>query len=181
MNAALRLRLCYFLPALYLAAACGANEQKQEITSGSTAAPPVDNHLFTLLPSSYTGVHFENRVQDSPELNVFTYRNFYNGGGVAVGDLNGDGLPEVMLTANLQGNRLYLNKGHFKFEDITDDAGVGGKGAWATGVTMTDVNGDGMLDIYICYAGNVAGKRRANELYINQGLDKNGVPTFKEM
>jgi hypothetical protein len=181
MNAALRLRLCYFLPALCLAAACTGNEQKQEIASGRTAPPPVDGHLFTLLPSSYTGLHFENRVEETPELNVFTYRNFYNGGGVAVGDLNGDGLPEVMLTSNEHGNKLYLNKGHFQFQDVTDEAGVGGKGFWATGVTFADVNGDGLLDIYVCYAGNIAGKRRANELYINQGLDKQGVPTFKEM
>lgn len=181
MNSALSLRLCYLLPAFYLAAACGGNEQKQEIASGRTAAPPVDGHLFTLLPPSYTGVRFENRVDPTPELNVFTYRNFYNGGGVATGDLNGDGLPEVMLTSNQHGNKLYLNRGHFQFQDITDEAGVGGKGLWATGVTFADVNGDGLLDIYVCYAGNVAGKRRANELYINQGPDKNGVPTFKEM
>jgi hypothetical protein len=134
-----------------------------------------------MMPPSYTGVRFINRVEDTPEMNVFTYRNFYNGGGVAVGDLNGDGLPEVMLTSNLHGNRLYLNKGHFQFQDITDEAGVGGKGYWATGVTTADVDGDGRLDIYVCYAGNIPGKRRANELYINQGLDKNGVPTFKEM
>jgi hypothetical protein len=134
-----------------------------------------------MMPPSYTGVRFINRVEDTPEMNVFSYRNFYNGGGVAVGDLNGDGLPEVMLTSNLHGSRLYLNKGHFQFQDITEEAGVGGKGYWATGGTMADVNGDGLIDIYVCYAGNIPGKRRANELYINQGLDRNGVPTFKEM
>jgi hypothetical protein len=133
-----------------------------------------------MLPSSYTGVRFANRLEDSHELNVFTYRNFYNGGGVAVGDLNRDGIPEVMLTSNQHGNKLYLNKGHFQFQDITDEAGVGGKGLWATGVTFADVNGDGLLDIYVCYAGNIAGKRRANELYINKGAGKNGVPTFSE-
>jgi len=134
-----------------------------------------------MLPASYTGLHFANRVEATQELNVFTYRNFYNGGGVGIGDLNGDGLPEVMLTSNQHGNRLYLNKGHFQFQDITNEAGVAGKGSWATGVTFADVNGDGRLDIYVCYAGKTPGKQRANELYINQGPDKNGVPTFKEM
>ncbi len=173
------LRLWFVLPALYLAAGCAEqSEPKQELSSDK--APPVDGHLFTQLPSSYTGVRFANRLEDTHDLNVFTYRNFYNGGGVGVGDLNGDGLPEIMLTSNEHGNKLYLNKGHFQFQDITDEAGVGGKGFWATGVTLADVNGDGLLDIYVCYAGNIAGKRRANELYINKGLDKNGVPTFGE-
>ena len=127
-------------------------------------------------------MHFENRLEDSPDFNVFTYRNFYNGGGVAVGDLNGDGLPEVLLTSNQHGARLYLNQGHFRFQDITDEAGINGKKSWMTGVTFADVNGDGKLDIYICFAGPTAGPpARANELYINQGNDKNGVPTFKEM
>lgn len=175
----MRLRLRYLLPALYLAA-CAGNEQKQEISSGRTAAPPVDSRLFTLLPASFTGIDFENRVSDTQELNVFTYRNFYNGGGVATGDLNGDGMPEVMLTSNQHGNRLYLNKGHFEFQDITAAAGVEGKGSWATGVAFGDVNGDGLLDIYVCYAGNVTGAKRANELYINQGFDIKGIPTFKE-
>ncbi len=133
------------------------------------------------MPASYTGIRFENRVEDTREMNVFTYRNFYNGGGVATGDLNGDGRPEVMLTSNLHGNHLYLNKGGFRFEDVTDAAAVGGKKGWATGVSFADVNGDGRLDIYVCYAGNDAGERRANELYINQGPDKNGVPQFKSM
>jgi len=177
-NAALSLRLSFLLPALYLAAGCAEQgESKQEPSSGD--APPVEGRLFTQLPSSYTGVRFTNRVEDTPELNVFNYRNFYNGGGVGVGDLNGDGLPEVMLTSNAHGNRLYLNKGRFQFQDITAAVGVGGKGFWATGVTFADVNGDGLLDIYVCYAGNVA-KRRANELYINKGLDTKGVPTFSE-
>jgi hypothetical protein len=142
--------------------------------------PAADGHLFTKLPSSYTGVRFENRLEETRELNVFTYRNFYNGGGVGVADLTGDGLPELVLTSNLGGNRLYLNEGKFKFRDVTADAGVGGKGYWATGVTLADVNGDGLLDIYVCYAGNVAGERRANELYINNGVNQKGVPTFSE-
>jgi len=181
MNAALKLRLWFVLPALCFVSGCSEqSEPKQEQSSSKAPPPPVDGRLFTMLPSSYTGVRFANRLQDSHELNVFTYRNFYNGGGVAVGDLNGDGIPEVMLTSNQRGNKLYLNKGHFQFQDITDEAGVGGKGFWATGVTFADVNGDGLLDIYVCYAGNIAGKRRANELYINKGAGKNGVPTFSE-
>jgi hypothetical protein len=150
-----------------------------EASSGE--APPVGEQLFTLLPSSYTGVRFANRLEDSQELNVFTYRNYYNGGGVAIGDLNGDGLPELLLTSNQGTNRLYQNQGEFRFRDITNEAGVAGKGFWATGVTFADINGDGLLDIYISYAGDVAGERRANELYIHQGLNADGVPSFTEM
>jgi hypothetical protein len=178
MKKASRLRLGCLLCAVGVV---GCSGSKESLPVATGKAPPPGDHLFTMMPSSYTGVRFANRVEDTPELNVFTYRNFYNGGGVAVGDLNGDGLPELILTSNLHGSRLYLNKGHFQFQDITDAAGVGGKGSWATGVTVADVNGDGKLDIYVCYAGNIPGKRRANELYINQGLNKDGVPIFKEM
>ena len=167
--------------ALCALAACGGSDKKQDTVALDSKAPDVGGQLFTLLPASYTGVRFENRLQDSPDFNVFTYRNFYNGGGVAIGDLNGDGLPEVMLTANQHGGHLYLNKGNFRFQEITSEAGVTGKQSWVTGVTFGDVNGDGKLDIYVCYAGPTAGAARANELYINQGNDKNGVPTFKEM
>jgi enediyne biosynthesis protein E4 len=173
------------LPALRIVLAlclvgCAPRDAQNKSALSGGPPPGVDGKLFTRLPPGYTGITFENRVEPTRELNVFTYRNFYNGGGVATGDLNGDGLPEVMLTSNQHGNHLYLNKGHFHFQDITDLAGVAGKGTWATGVTFADVNGDGLLDIYVCYAGNVAGKRRANELFINQGVDKAGVPTFKE-
>src|SRR2546428_9685685 len=143
------------------------------------APPPLGRPLFTLLPSSYTGVHFENRLRDTRDLNVFTYRNYYNGGGTAIGDLTVDGLPEIVLTSNQGGTRLYLNEGHFRFRDVTEEAGLHSKG-WTTGVTLADVNGDGRLDIYICHAGNVGGWSRANELYINQGLNAHGVPTFVE-
>ena len=174
------MRPSLLLVALYFVVSCSGSRDTQQEASGGKA-PPVDRQLFTSLPASYTGIAFENRVPETQELNAFTYRNFYNGGGVATGDLNGDGLPEVMLTSNLHGNHLYLNKGKFQFRDITKEAGVGGKGFWATGVTFADVNGDGLLDIYVCYAGNIAGEKRANELYVNQGVGKDSVPTFKEM
>jgi hypothetical protein len=168
------------LSGLCLAVACtGSDSAAREVTMAG--APDADGHLFSRLPSSYTGVRFENRLVETKELNVFTYRNFYNGGGVAIGDLNGDSLPELLLTSNLNGNRLYLNRGDFRFRDVTKEAGVGGNGFWGTGVALADVNGDGRLDIYVCYAGNVAGERRANELYVNQGVNAKGVPTFTEM
>src|SRR2546422_5237796 len=148
-------------------------------TAGDRASPPVDGHLFTRLPSTYTGVRFENRLTNTRDLNVFTYRNYYNGGGVALGDLTGDGLPEILLTSNQGGTRLYLNQGKFRFRDITDAAGLHSKG-WTTGVTLADVNGDGRLDIYVCHAGLGDGRLRANELYINQGLNADGVRTFVE-
>ena len=132
------------------------------------------------MPSSYTGVHFENRLTDARDLNVFTYRNYYNGGGVAIGDLTGDALPEVVLTSNQDGPKLYLNVGHFQFRDITKEAGIAEHDRWATGVTLADVNGDGKLDIYVCHAGLKPGALRANTLYVNQGMT-DGIPRFKEM
>ena len=141
--------------------------------------PAADGRLFTLLPSGYTGVRFENRLTDTREVNVFTYRNYYNGGGTAIGDLTGDGLPEIVLTSNLGGIRLYLNEGKFRFRDVTQHADLHSRG-WTTGVTLADVNGDGRLDMYVCHAGLGDGRLRANELYINQGLNADGIPTFVE-
>jgi hypothetical protein len=132
--------------------------------------------LFQMQPSSLTGIVFNNKVSNTKEFNVFKYRNFYNGGGVAIGDVNNDGKPDIFFTSNQGSNKLYINKGNWKFEDVTEKAGLKGIHKWHTGVTMVDINGDGWLDIYVCNSGDVPGDDRANELYINQ---KDG--TFKEM
>ncbi|HYF70280.1 MAG TPA: VCBS repeat-containing protein [Ohtaekwangia sp.] len=124
---------------------------------------------FTLLSPEKTGIAFVNAVKDQKDFNVFTYRNFYNGGGVAIGDINNDSLPDIYFTANMAPNKLYLNKGNFQFEDITETALVKGTKSWSTGVTMTDVNNDGYLDIYVCNSGDLKGGNKENELYINNG------------
>jgi hypothetical protein len=123
--------------------------------------------LYTLLDQSQTGIDFTNNLIFNDEFNVYTYRNYYNGGGVSIGDINNDGLVDVYLTANQSSNKLYLNRGNFQFEDITQSAGVGGKMGWSTGVTMADVNADGWLDIYVCNSGDIEGDKKQNELYIN--------------
>src|SRR5687768_274243 len=108
--------------------------------------------LFTLLPASSTKIDFQNTLTEGLNTNILMYEYFYNGGGVAVGDINGDDLQDIYFTGNMVENRLYLNKGSMKFEDITQQAGVTGRaGPWKTGVTMADVNGDGKTDIYVCY------------------------------
>lgn len=131
--------------------------------------------LFEKMSSARTGVSFANVLTPTEALNTYLFRNFYNGGGVAIGDINNDGLPDLFLTGNQRSNRLYLNKGDFVFEDITEAAGVASEGLWSTGAVMADVNGDGLLDIYVCKSGPPGGARRYNELYIN-----NGDKTFTE-
>ena len=144
---------------------------------------PADENLFEALPASRTGINVANRIIDKKELNIFNYRNFYNGGGVAIGDVNNDGWADVYVTSNFEKNHLYLNKGKnapnlWQFDDVTIRAGVGGTKAWSTGVTFADVNGDGLMDIYVCNAGNIKGDKRGNELFINQGIGPDGVPKF---
>ncbi|WP_103923450.1 VCBS repeat-containing protein [Algoriphagus boritolerans] len=138
---------------------------KKEI---STDTPP----LFSLLPAEKTGITFQNQLTSTPENNILEYLYFYNGGGVAAGDINGDGLVDLYFTGNQVPNKLYLNKGNFQFEDITESAGVSGDGGWSTGVTMADVNGDGLLDIYVCQVGNLPGIDGKNKLYLNLGEGK---------
>jgi enediyne biosynthesis protein E4 len=135
--------------------------------------------LFTEILPAQSHIDFRNDIKEDENYNILTYEYLYNGGGVAVGDINNDGLPDIMLTGNMVPNKLYLNKGNFQFEDITEKAGIGGRSKWKTGVVMADVNGDGLLDIYVCYSGPGTDEERRNELYINNGL-KDGVPTFTE-
>lgn len=128
-----------------------------------------EKQLFTLLDKEDTGISFRNQFFEDGPLNVANYIYFYNGGGVAVGDINNDGLQDLLFTGNMVKNRLFLNKGNMQFEDITARSGVADKQGWCTGATMADVNGDGKLDIYICRSADVDPIRRSNLLFINNG------------
>jgi hypothetical protein len=147
MNQLLKLSLSFFLIFLF---SC----------SKKTTKP-----LFQLMEN--TGIDFDNKVVDNKLENSFLFRNFYNGGGVAIGDINNDGLPDVFLTSNQGENKLYLNKGNLKFEDISQKAGLKQDSMWSTGVTFVDINGDGWLDIYVCNSGHMKSGNRRNKLYIN--------------
>jgi enediyne biosynthesis protein E4 len=170
-----------FVAVLFIVFFLSCNSSDQKISSNS--------FLFQQLPSSQTGINFTNTVTDTKDLNIFTYHNFYNGGGVAIGDVNNDGKPDIFFTSNQQQCKLYINKGNWKFEDATATSLIISKHTWHTGVTMVDINHDGWLDIYICNSGNNPNDDRANELWINQhdgtfkeeaheyGLDDKGPST----
>src|SRR5215210_137698 len=134
-----------------------------------------DSYLFTKLDKDRTGVKFQNTLFEDGPLNVDNYIYFYNGSGVSIGDINNDGLQDILFTGNMVKNRLYLNKGNFEFEDITAQSGVAEKQGWCTGATMVDINGDGKLDIYICRSADINPQMRKNLLFIN-----NGNLTFSE-
>ncbi len=158
-----KVRIYYLLIFLILTAGC------QSINND------VPETLFTLIDPDRSNVDFVNRLDYLEEFNIYRYRNFYNGGGVALGDINQDGLMDIYFASNMHGNRLYLNNDNFEFEDITEMAGVKGTRSWSTGVSIADVNGDGWLDIYVCNSGDFKGDNKQNELFLN-----NGDLTFSE-
>ena len=133
--------------------------------------------LFTLLPPEKTGVRFNNKIEETDSFNILSDEYIYNGGGVGIGDFNNDGLEDLYFTGNEVPNKLYLNKGNFKFQDITEEAGVAARDIWSSGVAVVDINNDGWPDIYVSATFKSGIGTRRNKLFINQGL-RNGIPTF---
>lgn len=152
--------ICIVWAALLLLSSCNNTTSKET--------------LFKKIDPDASAIHFQNKLHYNQKLNPYTYRNFYNGGGVGIGDFNNDGLPDIFFTGNQVSNKLYLNKGNLRFEDITKSAGLSSSN-WSTGISIADVNGDGWLDIYICKSGAPGGPNRHNQLFIN-----NGDLTFSE-
>lgn len=136
--------------------------------------------LFRLVPPGASGIDFVNLVEEKDTVNILTVQYMYHGGAVAVGDFNGDGLSDLFFSGNMVPNKLYLNRGNLKFEDVSDKAGVGLPGKWNAGVALADVNADGLLDIYVCATISHDSRARANALLINQGIDATGVPVFRD-
>ena len=161
---------------LLLLQACSGAGQEPDVAA-NRSAPDDPEPLFVSLDPASSGITFKNAINENQQQNYYVYEYMYNGGGVAVGDINGDGLPDIYFTGNLVPDRLYLNKGDMQFEDITETAIPGGQDGWHSGVTMADVNNDGLLDIYVCRAGWYdEPEQRTNLLYLN-----NGDLTFKEV
>ncbi|MEO7530703.1 MAG: VCBS repeat-containing protein [Sediminibacterium sp.] len=136
--------------------------------------------MFELLDSSKTGIGFTNKLKPTQAFNMFTYMYFYNGGGVGAGDFNNDGLVDLFMTANQGENKLYLNKGSLSFKEVTKEAKIPQDGAWSTGVSVVDINNDGLLDIYVCRVGEYETLHGRNQLLVCKGIDKNGVPFYED-
>ncbi|MBA4168110.1 MAG: VCBS repeat-containing protein, partial [Chitinophagaceae bacterium] len=141
----------------------------------ASAGDGQENTLFRMIDPDSSGVHFTNTITTTDSLNIFTYEYLYNGGGVAVADFNNDGLPDLFFSGNMVPDRIYLNKGHFKFEDVTETSGINPSDSWSFGVSVADVNQDGLMDIYVCMGGPGYKKKHPDRLYINLGNFK-----FKE-
>lgn len=173
-------KLHTFIPALISIICCTAcNTGSKETTPD--AATQQEDALFTLMGETATNITFQNKLTEGLNTNILMYEYFYNGAGVAAGDVNNDGLVDLYFTSNMGDNRLYLNKGNLKFEDITSISGAAGRpGPWKTGVNMVDINGDGLLDIYVCYSGALPDEKRKNQLFVNAGINSRGTPLYHD-
>ena len=136
--------------------------------------------LFETLDDTRTGLHFSNKLEARPEFNMLKYMYFYNGAGVGAGDFNNDGLVDLFFASNQAQNRIYLNTGGLKFKDVTTAAKIPNDGGWSTGVSIADVNDDGLLDIYVCRVGHYETLQSRNQLLICQGIDRDGTPFYKD-
>ncbi|MES2332980.1 MAG: VCBS repeat-containing protein [Bacteroidota bacterium] len=152
------------------------------LLSASACHPSADKlpDVFEVLDSSRTGLTFSNKLTPTQQFNMFKYMYFYNGGGVGAGDFNNDGLIDIFMSANQGDNKLYLNKGNLSFKEVTTEAKIPQDGAWSTGVSVVDINNDGLLDIYVCRVGQFETLHGNNQLLICQGIDKNGIPQYKD-
>jgi enediyne biosynthesis protein E4 len=135
---------------------------------------------FSVLDHEATGLHFQNRITPTPDFNLFTYMYFYNGAGIGAADFNRDGFTDLYFASSQERDRLYLNRGDMRFEDVSDPAGIPTDSAWSTGVSVVDINADGWPDIYVCQVGQFKGLKGHNRLLINQGPDKSGIPRFSD-
>lgn len=157
-----------FVLVFFIAFLSGCNEKK--------SVTPV----FKMMGDDKTGLHFENKLTPTQAFNIFKYLYFYNGAGIGAGDFNNDGKIDLFFAANQGQNRLYLNRGNLKFDDVTQKAEIPNDGGWSTGVSVVDINNDGLLDIYICQVGHYETLHSRNQLLICQGIDKNGIPHYKD-
>ncbi|HXB93717.1 MAG TPA: CRTAC1 family protein, partial [Puia sp.] len=177
MRSALLILICAY--SLRLSAQQSPLSPASPASSRSPASPP--SPLFSLTNEKQTGLSFLNMIREDDSLNVFSYEYLYNGAGIGIADLNNDGLDDIFFSGNTGPNKLFLNKGNFLFEDVTKQARVAGNGTWSTGVSIADVNGDGLLDIYVCHAGKYDDSTKlSNQLFICQGI-RDGVPVYKDM
>ena len=151
----------------FLIVSCKKNITKEVQNNSNQKKSDPNFTLFSEVNPNESGINFINEIPESSAMNSMVYEYFYNGGGVAVGDINNDGLTDIYFTSNLKDNKLYLNKGDFKFEDITEKANVKGPFGWTTGVTMVDINADDWLDIYVSKSGKGKAENRQNELFVN--------------